>query len=165
MSQPGMISTEGSGENVNRNMKYVDLFSHYCEVMITMRHVEFTLLEVTSSLGFYKMSPLLPVSLLPKKILIFMVSGETVLASHDVITRLILTQFNVEILTQNSNHFIGKTPFPGDINLSFSEESQSFSHQVLSIGRDRKGVEERDYTTKRLKDTDSLLYLLIWVLN
>lgn len=149
MSQLGMVSCPTEGGNVDRNMKYVDLFSHYCEVMITMRHAEFTLLEVTSSLGFYKMSPLLPMSLLPKKILIFMVPGETVLASHDAITRLILTQFNVEILTQNSNHFIGKTPFPVDINLSFSEDSQSFSHLILSIGRDRKGVEERDYTTKR----------------
>lgn len=52
-----------------------------------------------------------------------MVPGETVLASHDAIARLILTQFNVEILTQSSNHFIGKTPFPEDINLSFSEDS------------------------------------------
>lgn len=145
-------------------MKYVGLFSHYYEVMITMRHTEFTLLEVTSSLGFYKMSPLLPISLLPKKILIFMVSGETVLASHDAITRLILTQLNVEILIQSSNHFIGKTPFPEDINLSFSEDSQS-SIKFYLLGETKRGVEERDYTTKRLKDTDSLLYLLIWVLN
>lgn len=95
------------------------------------------------------MSPLLPVSLLPKKILIFMVSEETVLASHDAITRLILTQFNVETLSQSSNHFIGKTPFPEDINLSFSEDSQSFSHQILSIGRDRKeGGGERLYNKK-----------------
>lgn len=112
MSQLGMVSYSKWGVgNVDRNMKYVGLFSHYCEVMITRWHTEFTSLKVTSSLGFYKMSLLLPVSLLPKKILIFMVSRETVLASHDAITRLILTQFNIEFLTQNSNYFIGKTPF------------------------------------------------------
>ena len=134
-----MVSCPTEGGNVDQNMKYVDLFSHYCEVMITMRHAEFTLLEVTSSLGFYKMSPLLPMSLLPKKILIFMVSGETVLASHDAIARLILTQLNVEILTQSSNHFIGKTPFPEDINLSFSEDSVFLPSNFIYWKRQKEG--------------------------
>jgi hypothetical protein len=63
---------------------------------------------------------------------------KTLLSSYDTITKLIPAQFNVALLIQNTNHFMGKDPSPKQNNLRLSEDSQSLSHQIISSGKDRK---------------------------